>query len=572
MYRGRLITQLRLLTTVLVFVVLAWNSLDTVAATKIEPSEKGEASPENTSEIGASQLIIEGTVVDSQGTPAAGVQIFVPRIMARGSLDVSDSKGQFKLQLDRNELWLDRMGDSIRVAIVGIAHDDSLQAYVRLDDVPSSKRRFTGVRLELKPARTVSVHVLNSAKQAVADARVVGLISHTDQLFSGLSDESGRLVAKVPADVKISTIYARKSGVGLNYNNLWVDRSFPRDKEQTDDQKKVKVKNIDQSVALVLSPFRTVRVLAVDENEKPIAGLPIHPKEITLGNFAKENPVFSPLPTGELDEFQVLTDKDGIATFNFMPAQFVTLPNLKIQSHKYWLPPESQPGWRENPYEPEDPDDFEIPDPNQVFTLKLVKKRKVAGVVRTPDGQPAANVCVMLSGLSDDLEFHHDGRFSNDRGEFTFYVPPNIEYFLSATERGWASDRYSGSTSNGTPPKKTEVILRSATRVFGRVKKTHSKSSTDVNGTIVLVRLGQIHRNVDTMLKKHKRRRLKREYARPMMMQTITPDSNGNFEVYVGNGEYMLSGPSVGMKQFTVAGEVEKELNLTKRAPRKQKK
>ena len=134
------------------------------------------------------------------------------------------------------------------------------QGIVRLDGPSGYRGPRTLVRIVLRPAREVTVTVVDGHGAPVPDAVVVAL----DRYFPVAemhTDARGLAVLRVPADANMQWIVGAKRGVGFDY--------FENDRSGW----LTPWARPPRSARLVLDGARTVRIRAVDSAGRPVPGV-----------------------------------------------------------------------------------------------------------------------------------------------------------------------------------------------------------------------------------------------------------------------------------------------------------
>ena len=139
------------------------------------------------------------------------------------------------------------------------------QGIVRLDGPSGYRGPRTLVRIVLRPAREVTVTVVDGQGAPVPDAVVVAL----DRYFPVAemhTDARGLAVLRVPADANMQWIVGAKPGVGFDY--------FENDRSGW----LTPWARPPRSARLVLDGVRTVRIRAVDSAGRPVPGVEMRPR------------------------------------------------------------------------------------------------------------------------------------------------------------------------------------------------------------------------------------------------------------------------------------------------------
>ena len=198
---------------------------------------------------------IKGVVVDPNGAPVGGAR--VRSLWTIRAQDVT-TKADGTFVIPNNETRL------LNLAFLATANEGACQGIFRFDDLNTApKDARTLVRIVLKPARVVTVSVVDGRGAAVEGAAV----SVLDVIFpvaEGRTDSRGLVALLAPEEAMTQWIVGCKSGVGLDYfeNYRTVPPGFSPPPERAQ---------------LVLNGARTVRVRAIDSSDKPVPGVDVVP-------------------------------------------------------------------------------------------------------------------------------------------------------------------------------------------------------------------------------------------------------------------------------------------------------
>ncbi len=125
----------------------------------------------------------------------------------------------------------------------------------------------TNVRIILKPARAITVRVVNELQDPVIGASV-GLFEQLTPFVIGDTDRQGSIDFQYPVDMKLTQIAALKPGVGFdyfeNYRSARGSIPLPPPKQ----------------VTLTLNGARKVKVRAEDSAGRPLANIEFIPLQI----------------------------------------------------------------------------------------------------------------------------------------------------------------------------------------------------------------------------------------------------------------------------------------------------
>jgi hypothetical protein len=364
--------------------------------------------------------------------------------------------------------------------------------------------------------RTIQVEVIDDEGKPVSGATVGVLVGNIRKHAQGQSDEQGKAKLHVSSEEELKSIYAFKSGLGLDYVPI-----PDADLATTGDPPGMPDLNLP--VVLKLAGARTVRIKLVDPEGQPIRGIQICPSSFRKPPWRQSDT----LSMTSAKSFQTKTDGDGVATFDWIP----------IWSEgpvKFWGSFGVKWAIRQITWDP-------AKDPTQK-TVKLQRNVRVSGRVLQANGQPAPNV--RLSALTHG-GFPRVFPFSfrtNRQGRFEIPVAPGAKYMIGVDDPRWgASARASFEVQADTPVQNLDFrLLETPTRIHGQV--TLGPDKKPWTGRQVIL----VEKDPDE------------KSGFPGLMRTATTDSDGRYEFLVGPGKFALHGFSNKSRQFTVTDEKER--------------
>jgi hypothetical protein len=183
-------------------------------------------------------------------------------------------------------------------------------------------------------------------------------------------------------------------------------------------------------VNLTLDGVRTARIRAVDSGGKPLSSVGFYPWLIHKEGRRSEVNVPSLL-------FTTTTDKNGIATFDWLPPakdllQFWPVDQLFAQRR---VNVESgQTG---------------------AVTTTLARRETISGRVVRPDGSPVQGVMVRAYGSGKGIENGQDSTRTATDGAYELSISPNEAYAVYVEDKEWAA------------PSRLDVVVREGKPVEG---------------------------------------------------------------------------------------------------------
>jgi hypothetical protein len=253
----------------------------------------------------------------------------------------------------------------------------------------------------LKPARDVTVSVVD-ARGAAVEGAAVCLLDLVFPMAEARTDAHGIARLRVPADAWTQWIFGSKPGVGFDYYENY--KSMPP----------INWAPPPDHARIVLDGTRTVRVRAIDTAGKPVPGLEISPWEVRKkGKLNAVNLAAFPI--------KVLTDEQGVATFDWLPADIQEGTRFLLHSPTYDMPngPLLDPG-----------------KPGAELTARVRRFTQVTGTVTQPDGSPASGIVVEAQGVGATSPGSSSfGRVKTAAtGSYVMDLPPEQSYMISVVD------------------------------------------------------------------------------------------------------------------------------------------
>jgi hypothetical protein len=134
------------------------------------------------------------------------------------------------------------------------------------------------------------------------------LVSDYKRIAGGKSNSEGRDVLRVPADAPLQSLYAFKSGLGLDY---W---AFPHAARATTGDVP-QPPDLNKPLILKLTGARTVRIRLLDPAGQPIVGMGVFPWYFQKPEWGR----LDDLNVSGTRDFRMLTDATGTAAFDWIP-------------------------------------------------------------------------------------------------------------------------------------------------------------------------------------------------------------------------------------------------------------
>ena len=433
---------------------------------------------------------IKGMVVDTSGKPVGGA-----RVSAYWSIDpvavTTKADGVFAIATNETRL--------VNQAFLATADNGARQGIFRFDGPTGKKDPRALVRIVLKPARAVTVSVVDGRGAAVEGAAV----SLDDMVFpvaEGRTDARGIATLRAPEDALTQWIFAYKAGVGFDYfeNSRTIPAGFSPPPERAN---------------LVLNGTRTVRVRAVDSAGGPVPGVEVVP--VTVLKKGKINAV-----NVSASSAKARTDARGVATFDWFPADLMAGTAFLVTTASY-----SVPKWAV----------LETDKPDAEVTLRVQRLTRVTGKVAKPDGSPAAGVLIVAEGAGSAYPPGSGRARTAADGSYAMDLPPDQSYMVCVDDDEWAARSRTGVVvRDGQLQTGVDLRLERGSVIRGRV--TAGKDSRPALGLAVM-----LFEQGPAVPKGTFKEQLAELYQ--SSSRIADTDADGRYAFRVAPGAYQLIGP-----------------------------
>jgi Carboxypeptidase regulatory-like domain len=354
-------------------------------------------------------------------------------------------------------------------------------------------------RIVVKPLQNVTVSVVDGRGAPVEGASVV-VLDVAYPVSAGRTDVRGIVKLSAPSDVMTHWIFGYKPGVGFDYfeNYVILPSSWSP---------------LPERAELALNGTRTVRVRAVDSNNNPVSGTEIVPVSV----FKKGK-----LSSVSVTSVKVRTDSQGVATFDWLPADIQPRTNFFIATRSYAGP--IWPGSNPNATSDE-------------LTLRLLRVTPISGEVTRPDGSPAAGILVNAEDFLPVMRFGPGPTRTAADGSYTIDVAPGRSYTVYITDDDWAARAQTAvDIREGEPRTAVDFRLEKGSVIRGRVTAGGpTLPAPELSVTLIDEEL------------------VAAQPLRGGYFRTSETDKDGRYAFRVRPGNYSLSGPD----EFGVTRNVE---------------
>ncbi|WP_165070830.1 M56 family metallopeptidase [Paludisphaera rhizosphaerae] len=386
------------LTLVIVGAATALVRLDGSAQAE-EPKLAAAMPPAGGATIPGVLWSLQGVVVDEQGKPAAGVNVYT-RSRRDGLRTRTRDDGAFTIPLEGR-------ADVREFARSVVAESDDLtKSGIAVFDPPIIRMANRPIRIVLKPSRTVTVRVTDQAGAPVPDASTEVLSFWYEN--SARAGVDGIATIRFPADAEIIWVLALKSKVGFDYFENY--KIAPGRVEHFDP--------LPQTVALTFRGATTVRARAVDSQGRGIPDAWFGPRDGAFPNKVDH----CRLDYSEIAGIK--TDEQGQGVCDWIPENFGGMFRFETPHHS---------GRAEFAFSAQRPAPADR-------TFKLLRDTELGGTVRFADGRPAPGLAVRLeAGPSPNAGKGVVSVRTDDQGRYRASVGPETTYMIEVDDPDWTS-------------------------------------------------------------------------------------------------------------------------------------
>lgn len=444
----------------------------------------------------SAKVTLRGQVVDEDDKPVAGATV---QPLARKQPPEplkTDQEGRFSLPLPTET----NAGGYIYYAFLVKASDGRLGYSV----IESAKPE--PVRIVLKPARMLHVAVQDREGSAVQGAEVL-FLSDMRLLETGTTDASGSLAFQVPADCRRWAVLSRKPQLGFDYRTAERGRNS-----------KAEPHPLPEKLALQLDGARSVRVKAVDQNGKPLAGVKVGPWYLRKPGYEAD------INLSGVPNLRTETDAKGVAVLDWLPEKFEQGLPITSQSDDY--------------YALEHSSSIKAEKPASELTIEMLPMERLSGRVTHADGRPASGMMVSINGQGTSRNGFHGGVQTDNEGRYQLKVYSEQAYLVRAGDEAFASPcRGDIVVRAGHAVEGVDLVLGRATRVRGRVTMGKNKAPVASYNLSAIIDKGEITKDIP-------RKANDRVYHALQMYFNAQTDAEGKYEFHLGPGDYQISGPA----------------------------
>jgi hypothetical protein len=364
------------------------------------------------------QLCLRGEVVDSDGRPAAGLQVACKEAWR------STQPLQASIDGNRFQVWIP-VADPHPVWLRASSTDSDQVAYARFNAYQLRQAAIKGLKLQLQtPTRKVNIKVTDQGRP-VSGATVNAEVGYGISLRSTTGADGIAQLALLPQqELTHLTAWTDDRRIG----GFTFHRTPPRDPEANEH-------------SIELSKCRDQKMRFVTDDGSPVPDV-----KFTI-EMATPSPHYNYI--GSANQFQMTTDAAGVAVYRWFPDWSDVHFYADIDETKWVLE-----------------GDKRIVDGVAIFTLKERKPRKriTGSVVSQETTTPPGGFYVHLYSFQGERESRSDlaSAFTNPDGSFSLDILPDATYSAYVQDEKWVGKiidfvPYESSTDKLTTPK-LEVV------------------------------------------------------------------------------------------------------------------
>lgn len=478
--------------------------------------------------------VVAGQVLDAAGQPSVHATVAV---RTRGTDGIggdeveTDSAGQFSFRVMATPKQFEGMHVEVQ------NHDGTEIGYRELRS-GKVKLDVGSLSIRLGKVKHALAKVIDLNDQPVVDATVATRLGNPfGRMMSVVTDHDGIAKIVYTDEEPIAVAMAFRDKLGLDYHlfkaaQQGVGPSYPTDKPQR----------------FLLNGSKALKIKVVDDQGQSQEGIRVYPLLLRktvrsqASNYDFNASAFSPYLLRQ-------TNANGEVVFDWFPTwqegavMMSTAGGTGVLHTTFTIEPTAL---------------------DKVYERILDRPVAVRGTVIGVDGSPAAGVRISAAGVGNIPNFPRvPDAITDEVGKYELQVAPNGVYIVVVNDRRWGSTPQQGfAVYPNTPVEGKDFKLRKATRVHGSVRANFTLKPQP-NYRLTLLQHGQSIAEVpDANLPPGEaawadifRNR------RPSIQYETTSDENGNFEIFVGDGE-RFDFANLSAENFRIAGDESYEGNV----------
>ena len=484
------------------------------------------------------EMTISGSIVDMDGKPAEGAVVALCRHsqdIASGKQTTAGAEGHFSITTSVGLKIVETMHLESKLA------DGSQIGFLALRSY-EEKIDLTAIELQLDAVKKARMLVIDADEKPIEGARVcVRLGEILGRTLSAKTDKSGIAELTYSDSEPVAVAFAWKEGAGLDYHLY-----------QPAQQGFGATFSMEKPERFKLDGATSLKLKYVDENDRPLQGIKVNP--LILRKSMGANLRTNDLNLSFFSRFtQEQTDANGEVSFGWLPSWQKGLLSF------------SSSGGEELVHTPANIDPSKS---REMQTVQLYKTVPIRGQVVDVDGKPVKGITVSVTGEGSTGTTRGNTSQTDEAGKYEVRVAPNQICLVIVKDRQWASTPQQGfAVYPNTPVEGKDFKLRKATRIYGKVRSGFWLAEVPKH-RVVISQLGKsLGELPDVVLPEPLPPRKLSPNSRPSDTFEAWTDEKGNFELFVGDGEFVRISDGQG-KEFKIAGEESYEMNIEAARPR----
>ena len=347
-----------------------------------------------------SRARIAGTVVDKAGKPMPGIEINIAGHRRMQAPILSDVDGKFTILLKEPNPW--------NVCLLARSKDGSLQGIYECESEYGITPRKP-VQIVISTVSSVKVRVATKEGIGVPEASVFVQESYF-AIGSQKTDKDGWAEVRFPAGIGVRRVLAFRAGAGFDYFENYqqrISRVFPP---------------LPDRLELRLDGAKVVSIRAQSPSGAPVPGVVFDALTVQ-----KEGKLDSANVSG-IPEFSAISDKEGIAEFDWLPAKSSHVPFFYLNAYSPYVTTDRLMQGRR------DAQGVKVED----IVATVTRRVPIRGIVTLPDGKPASGILLRWQGR-DDIGTS-DQMFVRTRsdGSYSGQARPGMNYVACIFDAAWA--------------------------------------------------------------------------------------------------------------------------------------
>ncbi len=475
------------------------------------------------------ETVVSGTIVDSAGQPAVGAIVTLCRHsqdVSSGKQTTADAQGRFSLTTIATSKAIEAMHLESKNADGSEIGFCSLRA-------TDAKLDLQSIEVRLSTMRKARVLVIDHDDRPIEDAKVCARLGDTlGRIISAKTDASGIAELYYTEREPIALVFALKDGAGFEYRLFQpAQQGFGAEFSAQSPER------------LKLSGVSPLKLKMVDDEKRPLKGIKIYPLILrkSVGISQRSSDLNLSL---FLRHIQYQTDANGEVSFAWLPSwhkgnfTFMTSGGDELVHSVLYVDPKTSNGTHE---------------------AQLDRTVPIRGKVVDVDGKPVKGITI---SASNEASSRAETAKTDEQGNYEVLVAPNHIYMVIVKDRQWASATQDGfAVLPKTPVEGKDFKLRKATRIYGKVQSGFWLADTPNHRVVVLQKGKSLGELKDVKLPEPPLPNRLLPTARPNDYFETWTDQKGNFELFVGDGEFVRISDG-GDEEFKVEGDESIELNI----------